>query len=125
LFLQIRFHALKSNLARNFVLSQAGVRTVSGHAQVTTTHYLCYRRPERRRENDVRSRVSSSGESGGIFERGSKNFMSESKSKTKSVKAGTPAESRFVATAKKAMRKAQHTAARENARFGLPLIVTR
>jgi len=51
--------------------------------------------------------------------------MSESKSKTKSVKAGKPAESRFVAMATKAMRKAQHTAARENARFGLPLIVTR
>ena len=51
--------------------------------------------------------------------------MSESKSKTKLVKAGKPAESRFVVTAKKAMRKAQHTAARENARFGLPLIVTR
>jgi len=51
--------------------------------------------------------------------------MSESKSKTKSVKAGKPPESRFVATAKKAMRKAQHTAARESARFGLPLIVTR
>ncbi len=55
----------------------------------------------------------------------SEKFMSESKSKTKLVKAGKPAESRFVVTAKKAMRKAQHTAARENARFGLPLIVTR
>jgi hypothetical protein len=55
----------------------------------------------------------------------SENFMSDSKSKTKSVKAGKPAESRFVATAKKAMRKAQHTAARENARYGLTLIVTR
>jgi len=31
----------------------------------------------------------------------------------------------IVATAKKAMLKAQHTAAREHARFGLPLIVTR
>ena len=51
--------------------------------------------------------------------------MSESKSKTKSVKAGKPAESRFVAMATKAMRKAQHTAARENARRNRVLSIVR
>jgi len=70
LFLQIRFQSLKSKLARNFVSSQAGLRAVSGQAQVTITLCLRHRRPERSREDDVRARVSSRGESGGIFERG-------------------------------------------------------
>jgi hypothetical protein len=52
-------------------------------------------------------------------------YMSVSKNKVKPVKAGKPAESKFVVLAKKAMRQAQRTAERENARFGLPLIVTR
>jgi len=51
--------------------------------------------------------------------------MNESKGKAKPGKASKSVESRFVEVAKKAMRKAQHTAALENARFGLPLIVAR
>jgi hypothetical protein len=48
---------------------------------------------------------------------------SKTKSKPKPAAKARPAQSPFVAQAKRAMRKAQQTAARENARFGLPLIV--
>jgi len=49
--------------------------------------------------------------------------MNTSKTKPKPAAAAKVTESRFAATARKAIRKAQRTAARENARFGLPLIV--
>lgn len=51
--------------------------------------------------------------------------MNESKGKAKPGKPSKSVESCFVEVAKKAMRKAQQTAARENTRFGLPLIVAR
>jgi hypothetical protein len=49
--------------------------------------------------------------------------MPASKSKSKPVAKSRSAASPFVAKAKRAIRKAQQTAARENARFGLPMIV--
>jgi len=49
--------------------------------------------------------------------------MSVSKNKFKASAKTRQDKSAFVVTAEKAMRKAQKTAARENARFGLPLIV--
>jgi hypothetical protein len=49
--------------------------------------------------------------------------MRKSKNKSKpAVKSRLP-KSAFVETAQRAMRKAQQAAARENARYGLPLIV--
>jgi hypothetical protein len=51
--------------------------------------------------------------------------MSGLKSKTKPAKAHRNIESGFAETAKKAMRQAQAIAARENAWFGLPLLVAR
>jgi len=50
-------------------------------------------------------------------------FMTASKSKSKPDAKSRIAQSRFVTQAKRAIRKAQQTAARENARFGLPMIV--
>ena len=49
--------------------------------------------------------------------------MIESKSKSKSDRRQAQPKSDFVRLAERAMRKAQRVAARENARFGLPLIV--
>ena len=49
--------------------------------------------------------------------------MNVSKHRAKRPTIAKPAESSFVETAQKAIRKAQRTAARENARFGLRLIV--
>lgn len=49
--------------------------------------------------------------------------MPTSKTKLKPAAKSRGARSPFVAQAQTAIRKAQQTAARENARFGLPLIV--
>jgi hypothetical protein len=49
--------------------------------------------------------------------------MNTSKNKAKTTAKPRIAESAFVAKAQRAIRKAQQTAARENARYGLPLIV--
>ena len=49
-------------------------------------------------------------------------FMNASKTKSKRSIAIKSAKSPFQEKADKAMRRAQHTAARENARFGLRLI---
>ena len=49
--------------------------------------------------------------------------MIASKSKSKPAAKARGAQSPFVAKAQRAIRKAQQTAARENARFGLPMIV--
>jgi hypothetical protein len=49
--------------------------------------------------------------------------MTASKSKSKPAVKARGAQSLFVAKAQRAIRKAQQTAARENARFGLPMIV--
>ena len=46
-----------------------------------------------------------------------------SASKTKQPHPPKPSESDFAERALKAMKRAQRTAARENARYGLPLIV--
>jgi hypothetical protein len=51
--------------------------------------------------------------------------MNASKNKPNSRAAAKPAESAFAQRARRAMRKAQRAAARENLRFGLPLIVER
>jgi len=50
-------------------------------------------------------------------------IMNASKNRRKPLKTAKTAESAFVVQARKAIRKAQRTAARENARFGLRLIV--
>jgi hypothetical protein len=50
-------------------------------------------------------------------------FMTTSKNKSKPAAKSRPAPTAFVEQAQRAVRKAQQTAARENARFGLPLIV--
>jgi hypothetical protein len=55
--------------------------------------------------------------------RANPNSMTKSKNKSKPAPKSRPAPSRFAATAQRAIRKAQQSAARENARFGLPLIV--
>jgi hypothetical protein len=49
--------------------------------------------------------------------------MTTSKNKSKPAAKTRPAPTAFVEQAQRAIRKAQQTAARENARFGLPLIV--
>jgi hypothetical protein len=49
--------------------------------------------------------------------------MTTSKTKSKPVAKTRSAQSPFVTRAQRAIRKAQQTAARENARFGLPMIV--
>ena len=49
--------------------------------------------------------------------------MTTSKSKSKPPSNTRRIQRPFVAQAKRAIRKAQQAAARENARFGLPLIV--
>ena len=49
--------------------------------------------------------------------------MITSKSKLKPAAKSRGPQSPFVAKAQRAIRKAQQTAARENARFGLPMIV--
>lgn len=49
--------------------------------------------------------------------------MKSSKNKSKPDKAAPKAESAFAEQAQKAIRSAQRVAARENARFGLRLIV--
>ena len=49
--------------------------------------------------------------------------MNASKNRPKPPTTAKTAESAFVVQARKAIRKAQRTAARENARFGLRLIV--
>jgi hypothetical protein len=49
--------------------------------------------------------------------------MTTSKTKSKPAAESRSVQSPFVAQAKRAIRKAQQTAARENARFGLPMIV--
>lgn len=49
--------------------------------------------------------------------------MIASKNKSKPAAKARGAQSPFVAKAQRAIRKAQQTAARENARFGLPMIV--
>jgi hypothetical protein len=51
--------------------------------------------------------------------------MNKSTGKTKLARARKPAKTGFAETAKKAMRKAQQVAAREDARFGLHLILAR
>ncbi len=51
------------------------------------------------------------------------NFMTTSKNKSKPAVKSRGAQTPFVARAQRAIRKAQQTAARENARFGLPMIV--
>jgi hypothetical protein len=49
--------------------------------------------------------------------------MSVSKNKSKPAAKIRLDRSAFAATAQRAIRKAQQTAARENARYGLPLII--
>ena len=49
--------------------------------------------------------------------------MTKSKSKSKPASKPRTTQSLFVTQAKRAIRKAQESAARENARFGLPMIV--
>lgn len=49
--------------------------------------------------------------------------MTTSKSKSKPAAKVRSVPSPFMAKAQRAIRKAQQTAARENARFGLPMIV--
>jgi hypothetical protein len=49
--------------------------------------------------------------------------MSLSKNKSKPAAKTQLGKSAFVVTAQRAIRKAQQTAARENARYGLPLII--
>jgi hypothetical protein len=49
--------------------------------------------------------------------------MPTSKNKSKSAVKSRRSQSSFAVTAQRAMRKAQQAAARENARYGLPLIV--
>jgi len=50
-------------------------------------------------------------------------FLIASKSKLKPAAKARGVQSPFVAKAQRAIRKAQLTAARENTRFGLPMIV--
>ena len=52
-----------------------------------------------------------------------RNFMNTSKNKAKPATKPRPVEPTFAAMALRAIRKAQRTAAQENARYGLPLIV--
>jgi hypothetical protein len=49
--------------------------------------------------------------------------MTKSKIKSKPAGKSMRAESPFVVKARRAIRQAQRSAARENARFGLPMIV--
>jgi hypothetical protein len=70
----------------------------------------------------IRPKLSPGGKAGRRCSSSLKS-MTKSKIKSKTASKALPAKSDFAVRAQRAIRKAQHTAARENARYGLPLIV--